>query len=227
MTYVRVVVVRSIRNGMEGESMTILDYIENIKVEGAPFNEPANEYFALLSLRTGLEYLYRFAQECDEVCLSQLNPKKKVFFSGNIPEVKGIPYQLLSCVFHWYSISACQYVRTVGTIAYRQDKSRTTSLKYLDSIIPEVKVFRDKVAAHFGWLTKNEHDNEAERLASIIPQVSFYDDSFQVGGLRISMTRSGNRTDSKQITPWSIVKVHKRLRERYWPEQLEPAKTET
>ncbi len=227
MKFVLVTLVRNIKNAMEDENMTILDYIENIKVEGDPFKEPANEYYALLSLKTGLEYLYRFARQCDELCLNKIGSKQNCFLYGNSPELKGIPKQLLSCVFHWYSISSCQYVRTVGTIAYRQDNSRMTSLEYLNSIIPEVKTFRDKVAAHFAWLTKNEHDNDAERLASRIPSISFLGDSFQVGSLRLLMTKSGNSTDSKQITPWSIVKVHKRLMERYWPEQIEYDKTRT
>ncbi len=96
---------------------------------------------------------------------------------------------------------------------------------YLNSIVPEVKVYRDKVAAHFAWLTKNDHDNEAERLASIIPQVSFTEDSFHVGALNISMASGGKMTTSKGIKPWSIVKIHKRLQERYWPEEIKGDET--
>ena len=51
--------------------------------------------------------------------------------------------------FHWYSISACQYVRTVGAIAYLQDNSRPKPLEYVNSVIPEVKAYRDKVGAHY------------------------------------------------------------------------------
>jgi hypothetical protein len=206
---------------MVDKETTILDYIDNITVEGKPFAEPANEYYALICLRTGLVNLYRFAKKCDEVCLSQLDPKKQHFFSGNIPEVTGIPFPLLTCVFQWYAVSACQYVKTIGTIAYRQDNKRLTSTKYLNSIVPEVKAYRDNVAAHFAWLTKNDHDNEAERLAIIIPQVSFYRDSFCVGALTISMGSRGKITTSKEIKPWSIVKIHRSLQKRYWPEEIE------
>lgn len=201
--------------------MATLDYIENIEVEGDPFSEPANEYYALLCLKSGMNYLYRFAKKCDEVCLSQLDPKKQIFFFGNFPEIKGIPNQLLSCAFQWYSVSACQYVRTVGTIAYIQDNHRKKPPEYVESVIPEVLTYRDKVGAHFAWYSgHNSQDNDAERLASIIPQTSFYKDSFHVGALTVSMKRSGKGSSSKKIPPWSIVKIHERLQERYWPEEV-------
>lgn len=204
---------------MEIENKTIIDHIEGLWVEGKPFEDPSNEYFSLLSLRDGLDYLNKFAKECDKKCLSQLEPKQEHFFFGNFSqEVQGIPNQLLNCAFHWYSISACQYVKAVGTIAYRQDKSRPEPNQYLDSVIPEVRIFRDKVAAHFAWLTKNEHDNEAERMASIMPQLSFWKDSYHVQAFTVTVKSRGKVCSSKKMTPWSIVKIHERLRKRYWPE---------
>ncbi len=210
---------------MADKEKTTLDYVDNITVNGNPFVEPSNEYYALIYLRSGLGQLYRLAKKCDEECLSQLDPKKKYMFWGNVPEVTGIPYPLLTCAFQWYAISACQYVKTIGTIAYRQDNTRTTPLVYLNSIVPEVKVYRDKVAAHFAWLTKSNHDNEAERLASIIPQVSFIEDSFHVGAFKVSVGSKGKTSTSKEIMPWSIVKIHRRLQERYWPEEIKGNET--
>lgn len=205
---------------MKESRTTILDYQDNISVEGAPFTEPTNEYYALICIRNGLGHLYRFAKKCDEICLSQLNPKKDVSFWGNYPGVTDIPYPLLTCAFQWYAVSVCQYVKLIGTIAYRQDNTRKTSGQYLNSIIPEVKAYRDKVAAHFAWLTKNEHDNDAERLASIIPQVSFMNNSFHVGALIVSKSSKGKMTNSKKIKPWSMVNTYRSLQERYWPEEI-------
>jgi len=37
--------------------MTILDHIYGIKVPGEVFREPANEYWALLCLRQGLDFM--------------------------------------------------------------------------------------------------------------------------------------------------------------------------
>ena len=77
--------------------------------------------------------------------------------------------------------------------------------------------FRDKVAAHFAWSTQHSKDNDAERLASILPPLTFEDDSFHVGGFAVGMQRAGKQSSSHSIAPWSICKVHERLRARYWP----------
>jgi hypothetical protein len=198
---------------------TVLDHIDNVIVPGEVFQEPSNEYYALICLQNGLEFLYQRAAHCDEVGKQQLNAEDKlqVMCFGNIPGLNQIPKTLLTCAFHWYSISACQYVRLVGAIAYRQDNSRLTPLKYVEKVIPEVLTFRDKVAAHFAWSTKHSQDNDAERLATILPPLVFVDDSFHVGALTVALQKSGKDSNSKKIKAWSICKVHQQLRKRYWP----------
>ncbi|MBN2098104.1 MAG: hypothetical protein JW753_00755 [Dehalococcoidia bacterium] len=201
--------------------VTVLDHVEGIQVNGDPFSEPANEYAALLALREGLRFLYSFAVDCDRIVLARLNPKERVFMTGNSPTFAGVPLRLLTCAFHWYSISACQYVRTVGTIARRESSSRPLPPHYVKSVIPEVLAFRDKVAAHYAWSTKHGQDNEAERLASIMPPVGFRDDSFHVGVLTVTMRSSGVPSNSSVLKPWSIAKTHQCLRKRYWPEEAD------
>jgi hypothetical protein len=85
--------------------------------------------------------------------------------------------------------------------------------------MPEVVAFRDKVAAHFAWATRNSRDNEAERVASILPPLAFVGNSFEVGAFTVVLGSQGKQTDSQAIAPWSIRKVHERLRLRYWPQQ--------
>jgi hypothetical protein len=109
-------------------------------------------------------------------------------------------------------------MRTVGAIARQIDPSRPKPHVYACAILPEVVAFRDKVAAHFAWSTKNKQDNAAERLASILPPLSFEDDSFCVGAMQIGLSGSGNSSNSKSIGMWSLRKVHDSLRLRYWPE---------
>jgi hypothetical protein len=105
----------------------------------------------------------------------------------------------------------------VGAIACRQDASRPLPPHYVAAVMPDVLAFRDKVAAHFAWSTQHSKDNDAERLASILPPLSFEDDSFYVGGLTVTLHRDGKDSRSQSIAPWSICKVHERLRARYWP----------
>jgi len=200
--------------------VSILDHIEKITVRGDVFLEPANEYWALICLRDGMEFLYHQARRCDQAAERQVNPTGNLRFSGlgNLPEFKHVPKTLLTCAFHWYAISACQYVRTVGAIAYRDDPTRLLPQEYAESIIPNVIAFRDKVAAHFAWSTYNKRDNDAERLMSILPALAFEDDSFYVGAWTASVRRGGKVSDSGAIQPWSLCKVHETLRMRYWPD---------
>lgn len=200
--------------------VTVLDHLDNITVPGNVFHEPVNEYWALICLRDGMEFLYRQALRCDQDVMQQVNPDGNAcFLAGNLPEFRQVPNTLLTCAFDWYSISACQYVRMVGAIAYRVDPNRPLPPKYAEKIIPEVLAFRDKVGAHRAWATENNRDNVAERLASILPPLTFNDDSFYVGSLAVAVRRAGKASNSQAIKPWSLCKVHEALRERYWPAQ--------
>jgi hypothetical protein len=206
---------------MADNDFTTLDHIDNIRVPGRPFIEASNEYWALICLRQGLEFLYHQASHSDQVVKQRLNAdgKDRVFVTGNHPAFDGISRTLLTCAFHWYAVSACQYVRTIGAIAYRNDKSRPAPPKYVESVIPEVLAFRDKVAAHFAWSTQNSKDNDAERLASVMPTLTFVNDSFHVGAFTVYVRHGDKTSESNTIKPWSICEVHERLRERYWPSQ--------
>ncbi|MFQ5570051.1 MAG: hypothetical protein ACE5G0_10285 [Rhodothermales bacterium] len=155
-------------------TVTILDHIDNITVPGNVFHEPVNEYWALICLRYGMEFLYHQAHRCDQAVKEQVNPDGNVRFfgAGNSPAFNQVPKTLLTCGFHWYAISACQYVKTVGAIARKLDPNRPLPHEYAKKIIPEVVAFRDKVAAHFAWTTENNRDNDAERLASVLPPLT-------------------------------------------------------
>ena len=138
--------------------------------------------------------------------------------SGNFPAFQDVPQGLVTCAFHWYAISACQYVGTVGAIAHRQDNARPGWREYVTAVIPEVFAFRNKVAAHFAWCVGNKKDTLAERLASILPSLIFAEDCFQIAGYTVHRRKGGNVSDSTAIQPWSLCRVHERLRQRYWPE---------
>lgn len=204
----------------DNKQYVILDHINDIRVPANVFTDPINEYWALICLKQGLDFLYRQVSQIDSITKEKLNPegKLKYFGYGNIPGTEGIPQPLLTCAFHWYAISACQYVRTVGAIAYVNDNNRPLPLDYVKEVIPEVLGFRDKVAAHFAWTSKHSADNDAERLASIIPPLSFIDDSWHVGALKVTRSRKKGVSTSKNIKPWSISAIHLKLSQRYWPE---------
>ena len=203
-----------------GSAETVLDHLDQIRVSGDVFRDPANEYWALLWLRDGMRFLARQVETCEEaVRQNYTHPSNlQVFAAGNLPEFSRVPMTLVTCAFHWYSISACQYARTVGMIAESQDGSRPKALAYVENVLPEVKAFRDKVAAHFAWGTSNEKDSPAERVASIIPGIAWQNDRFVVAPYRVSVVKGGKHSDSREIYPWSLTDIHAKLCARYWPD---------
>jgi hypothetical protein len=67
---------------------TILDYIDNIRVPGRVFDQPANEYWALLCWREGMQFLYTQVKRFDERTRQTLNPGgHAICHYGNMPEI--------------------------------------------------------------------------------------------------------------------------------------------
>jgi hypothetical protein len=208
---------------MAEDCETILDHVDDIRVPGNPFKEPVNEYWALVCLNVGLESLYAHASKLEEQVRKEIDPEGKVhgFSQGRIPGLQTWENALLTSMFHWYAVSACNYARLVGAIARQLDEHRPTPPEYIKKVMPEVLSFRDKIAAHFAWSTMNERDNEAERASSVFPQLSWSGDALKVRAFTLYMRKGDKVSDSAAIRPWSVTKVHKELRLRYWPERAE------
>ena len=66
---------------------------------------------------------------------------------GNAPPLKGVPQGLIACSFHWYATSACNLVRLVGWLGQEQNSKKADA--YVGRVIPNVRIWRNKVAAHF------------------------------------------------------------------------------
>lgn len=199
---------------------TVLDHVENLVVAGTPFKRPANEYWALLCQQRGLSAIKGFAEACDQIAKKAIpNNAAKFFGMGNLPGTEGVDRQLLSCCFEWYAISACQYVRLIGAIVFGAAANPGQEVdKYTNRVIPNVRAFRDKVAAHYAWATKNSRDNDAEREASVMPTITVIDGKFHAAGMTLHLTRGGRSSSSASLKPWSICDVHRSLARRYWPE---------
>jgi hypothetical protein len=217
---------------MADEPRTTLDYVDNIVVPGDVFREPTNEYWALMCLWQGLEYINAQVVSCEKTAKESIESGGEQIFSfapdikvkveglmsfGRMPEAIRGATRLLTMAFHWYAISACQFVRLVGAVAKRLDDARPLPNEYAEPIIPEVIAFRDKVAAHFSWSSKNKRDNEAERLASILPPLGYNRGRISVGTMTVHLRQGGKSSTSSEIKEWSLTEVHERLTKRYLP----------
>jgi hypothetical protein len=221
---------------------TTLDYIDRIVVPENVFKEPNNEYWALVCLWQGLEFLNNQVLKCEASAKLSIESGEEQLFSfdsakidvenlvsfGRLPaSIRGAT-TLVTMAFHWYAISACQFVRTVGAIAKRLDDSRPLPNEYAAPIIPEVIAFRDKVAAHFAWSTQNQRDNDAERLARILPPLGYVRGRISVGTMTVALKRGDTTSNSGTIKEWSLTQEHEKLKRRYLPssdESSEPDST--
>jgi hypothetical protein len=203
---------------LSSEPITVLDHIDRISVNGDVFAEPANEYYLLVCLHAGMEFLYRQAKQCDDAVLQRLNLKPGVKVVGiGLPEFDSVPMPLLVSSFLWYAISAFQYALTVGAIAFHNDGSRPKPIDYVKRVMPEILAFRNKVAAHPAWTMNHSKDNDAERFASILPFPTLMHDSFHMSAMKVGITKGGEFSNSEELKPWSICKTHEQLKRRYWP----------
>jgi hypothetical protein len=82
-----------------------------------------------------------------------------------------------------------------------------------------VKVYRDKVAAHFARVSAHNDDNPADRASSIIDDLTWITDRFWVGAVRVHV---GAVSPSRQYT-WSLTKFHEDQAARYLPPCEQPS----
>ncbi|MBX3427590.1 MAG: hypothetical protein KF688_18060 [Pirellulales bacterium] len=219
---------------------TTLEYTDKIVVPGDVFREPTNEYWALQCLWHGLEYLNSQVASCEKTAKESVESGSEEIFSfapdmkikveglfsfGRLPQAIRGATPLLTMAFHWYAISAVQFVRLVGAIAKRLDDSRPLPKDYAERIIPDVGAFRDKVAAHFSWGSLNKRDNDAERLASVLPPLGYNRGRISVGTMTVHLRQGGKSSTSSEIKEWSLTEVHERLTKRYLPPRTDAEAT--
>ena len=206
----------------------ILDHIEPIELSDDDIRKFFNEMRSLRYLSVGLDYLYRQVAKIEGHVRSPIDPSVVTFSMGNDPNAH-IPRDvrdLVAASFHWYAVSACNYIRMVGWIWKQVNPKAPGPLKYVEAVAHDLKTWRDKVGAHFAKHAGSYHDNDAEREASVIYAVAFLDDSFVAPPMTVRLRRSGKATSSQALRPWRLTKVHEELRKRYWPANEQPLDTD-
>ena len=190
----------------------IIDHVDNLELQDA--EQHHNELAALYRLAEGLKFLNDQVQDIEEMVRGRLNNNREYHMFGNSPKLEGVRKDLVACAFHWYSVTACSYVQLVGLLVYG-DVGKVG--KYLTHVLPEVSTWRNKVGAHFALTAPRKEDTPAALAYSIMPPLTFDDDAFYVGTLRLTMVSEGQPSASRQDMRWSLTHSHEQLSSRYWP----------
>ncbi len=204
-----------------------LDYADQLCVQLVGFEglEPF-EVIYLNTLRVGLEYLNRLVEEEEARVANEDDP------SGYYTNA-----QLITCIFNWYSVTACDYVKTVGRIFYKGNKGKVNA--YQEKVIPIEYHWRNQVGAHgtfatppFGHIVKvaigvnEDHDLAYSKFAKAArgqmystfpaPHVQFRDSVF-VAGMSLGIPSPSGEGHVEDMT-WSLTRTHTALAKRYWPD---------
>lgn len=137
----------------------------------------------------------------------------------------------IACLFHWFSVSAVNYVRSVAFMAYmnesdfainalsRAEVQREVKLQcnaYLLEVIPEIKTWRDKVSAHFCATDPRSDDTLPSLAQSLHNTISFNHGRFETDTFRIVING-----EESTLPKWSLTRVYEEeLVPRFWPENL-------
>ena len=193
----------------------IIDHVDNLDLRDEDAKQYFNELRSLEYLAKGLSFLNSQVQKVEAEVIDRLEKNLKVFIFGNAPQLQGIPQDLIACAFHWYSVTACNYIRLVSWLVNGGDTAKGT--KYLKLVLPEVYLWRNKLGAHFARTSPRKEDTSADLAKSVMFPISFDDDAFYAGSLVLGMTSGGTKSASRKDMRWSLTHTHQQLGLRYWP----------
>ena len=194
--------------------MRVIDYIDNLKLLDEQEERQFNELRSLDYLATGLRFLYERVQTVEDEVINRVQKKKQVIIFGDAPEMQGINQDLVACAFQWYAVTACNYVKMVGWLANSGDSSKER--EYMQSVLPQVYLWRHKVAAHFAVIDPQRDDNAADLTMSVMFPISFENDAFYTGLFTLMTSKGGKKCRSRQDMRWSLIHTHCDLIPRYW-----------
>jgi hypothetical protein len=207
----------------------LLDAIENLEV---PLKGCENEVGTLRTLVSGIKRLYA-PIKTKEVHFEQATGGKMIVSSfGATNDEERELNDIIACYFHWFGISICNYVRLTGFIRgmnlghfsrkdLRDSKNfktvRDSTNAYVDSVveIEPVRVWRNKVFAHFAITDPLKDDNIATLDMSVIHPITF-EGKYFVGGMTMFL-RNEDGSATSELPRWSLTEVFEALTPRYWP----------
>lgn len=215
----------------------IIDKIENIEIDLD--NPPIDNIHALDYLKEGIFFLAKQVKATEDLFLGpKIRPVQeyeKDIFPGQEfiteQEVLGMDftgkYSFITCIFHWFAISVVNYARVIALIDYLQrnnlrleniiekdDKEKISNYckEYVKKVVPEIEIFRNKIAAHFSATDPYNVDNFVDLELSLMSTLTTYEGNFEING--IAFNRNG--TQNNQLPIWSVTQEFEKLKTRFW-----------
>ena len=194
-----------------------LDYVDRLELQDEDLERYFNEIRSLNYLSQGLSFLDAQVQKIEATVIEKLPKNLQVSVFGNHPDLAEVPQDLIACAFHWYSVTACNYVKLIGWMADERDSYQAS--EYVRQVLPEVHVWRNKIGAHFARINPRKEDTPADLAQSVMFPISFFDDAFYSNQLKLTIRSKNQTTSSRNDMTWSLTGVHRQLTLRYWPNQ--------
>jgi len=190
----------------------ILDYIDNLELTDDEVGKHHDAVMALARLGEGLSWIYQQVSATeDQVRREAAKDNVQIAIVGGV--LNHIPTGLLSCAFQWYAVSACNYAQLVGWLATLDS---SWAKEYVTKVMPRLKKYRNKVAAHFA-LTTPSQDNEADLAASVMTHVIYVGSRLCAAALTPILPGATQEIHVSKDLAWSVTLAHERLVPRYWP----------
>ena len=192
----------------------IVDYIENLKFDLNEEDYYHDAKVTLFRLSQGLFWLNNNVTISEKKARSEAK-KEDVLIGIADGVLKDLDMNWMSCAFQWYAVSLYNYIRLIGWLV---SKDKDYAIKYVNRIIPSVKNYRHKIAAHFA-ITYPKDDNEADLISSIKTNIVYAHGYLRAGAMSEVITDDkGNEIETSTKTSWSMTKIHNKLIPRYWPD---------
>lgn len=203
----------------------VLDSINGISLDTS--NPPFDNYQAFQSSHAGLRTLAGLVREfeCKYIASDPYAAHVAIHISSKVPN-------LVPCAFNWFSTTLVNYLRLVALVELMNQKSwKSTDIvepanaqaiknhcrSYVSTVVPEVYLWRNKVAAHFAATDPFRDDNLGTLEHSIMNPVSFNYPYYYVGIMKKVVG-----TAESELPNWALTETYERLAPRFWPEMQLP-----
>jgi hypothetical protein len=196
----------------------MLDHVKGVVLDIS--NPPFNNYQAIRASRGGLNILATTVR-AHEIQLATEFPGQPTVILGSVPDV-------VSCAFNWFSVTLVNYLRLVALVELMNTNGwKSDALvdptnrklisnhctEYVRLAVPEVFLWRNKVAAHFAATDPFHDDNLGTIEQSIMNMVDYWSPYYYVGFMKWHTAGQAS-----ELPKWALTKVYEDLTSRFWPE---------